>query len=98
MILVPSSDATEWILNEVGLDELAVAVIKPIKGMNSQTGQAGRESSFSVSLEGSATGPESVRPDQTRGRTDSLQSRSLVWAQALISLSSPANPIADTFY
>ena len=48
------------------------------------------------SLEGSATGLESVGPDQTWGRTGSLQNWSLVWAPALISLSSPANLVANT--
>ena len=66
--------------------------------MNSRIGQAGRDSSFSIFLEGSATGLESVGPDQTQGRTGSLQNRSLVWAPALISLSSPANPVADTLF
>ena len=42
--------------------------------------------------------PESVGTDQTGSRTGSLQNRSLVWAPALISLSSSANPVADTLF
>ena len=65
--------------------------------MNSRTGQTGRDSSFNSLLK--ALSPvQSVGTDQTRRLTGSLQNRSLVWAPALISLRSSANPVADTLF
>ena len=46
-------------------------------------------------VEGSATGPVSVRPNWTRGQTGNLRSRRLAWGPALISLYSLANRVSD---
>ena len=66
--------------------------------MNSRTGQAGRDSSFNSLLKvlyPVQSRPEPIRPEVETG---SLQNQSLDWAPALISLSSFANPVADTLF
>ena len=66
--------------------------------MNSRTGQAGRDRSFNSLLKVLSPVQSRSEPIRPEVETGSLQNRSLVWAPALISLSSSANPVADTLF
>ena len=56
--------------------------------MNSRTGQAGRDSSFNSLLKALSPVQSRSEPIRPEDKTGSLQNQSLVWAPALISLSS----------
>ena len=66
--------------------------------MNSRTGQAGRDSSFNSLLKVLYPVQGRSEPIRPEVETGSLQNQSLDWAPALISLSSLANPVADTLF
>ena len=66
--------------------------------MNSRTGQAGRDSSFNSLLKVLYPVQGRSEPIRPEVETGSLQNQSLDWAPALISLSSFANPVADTLF
>ena len=66
--------------------------------MNSRTGQAGRDSSFNSLLKALSPVQSRSEPIRPEDKLVAYKIEVLFWAPALISLSSSANPVADTLF